>query len=114
MKISKILLVLVAAAATTLSGWAQSEPPPGSGPHNGTELRQMLAAHRESMTQLMEQRRALLEAIYAAAPEEREALRLQLRELMLAQQQEHRELAKAIREAVRARRDQRPTPPPGG
>lgn len=120
---SKLLKTLIGAVALALgvaTVSAQSTPPTvvaaPTAPAGalGAQLRQIMTEHRATMQALLEQRKAALEAIKNAAPADREALKAALREVMRAQQQNQRELAKAIRDAIKARRDARPTPPPGG
>ena len=69
-------------------------------------MRGIVTAHRNTMQALLTQRTIALEALRNAAPEEREALMLTLRTNMREMQQTQRELAKAIRDEIKARRDQ--------
>lgn len=73
-----------------------------------------MADHRGTMQALLAQRKTALDALKNAAPADREALKAALAAVMRDQQKNQRELAKAIRDAIKARRDARPTPPPGG
>jgi hypothetical protein len=80
----------------------------------GPELRQIIAEHRDALNALLRERWALLAQLKNATPDQIAALRAQLRELMRQTQQEQRELAKAIRDAIKARRDQLHKSPPSG
>lgn len=121
-KMVKTLIGAVALALGVATGSAQqtgstnTQPIAPTAPAGalGAQLRQIMTDHRATMQALLDQRKAALEAIKNAAPADREALKAALREVMRAQQQNQRELAKAIRDAIKARRDARPTPPPGG
>jgi hypothetical protein len=117
MNFSKTLLIVAALAATSLTSLAQtvtprpSTPPAGSG--LSADIRALALEHRTEMKALMEQRKALIEKLRAATPETREAFRAALRQLMISQQQQQRELAKSIRDAIRAKRDERRQTPTG-
>ncbi len=72
----------------------------------GADLKDIIEQHRDTMKAFQETHKAALEALKNATPAEREALKAALRLLMQQQQQNQRELAKEIRDAIKARRDQ--------
>jgi hypothetical protein len=115
MNFTKSLLIAVALAATSLTSLAQTVTPRPTPPADGlsADIRALALEHRTEMKALMEQRKVLIEKLRTAAPEAREALRTELRQLMIAQQQQQRELAKSIRDAIRAKRDERRQTPTG-
>lgn len=126
-KILPSIVAVVALALATVTASAQSSSsantsttplppqsaPPTLSPTNqiplGQQLRDIIAAHRDANKAFMEQRQAALQVLRDAAPEDREALKDNLRALMRAQQQNQRDLAKSIRDAIQAARDARRT-----
>lgn len=117
---SKILKTLIGAVilglgvATTSAQTPPASVPPATMPAIqgplGDQLRALMATHRAANTALFEQRKTALAAMVNAAPADREALKAALRAIMREHQQNQRELAKSIRDAIKARRDQ----PSGG
>ena len=97
-------------ASCAISANAQTTTPPPTTPPDisrlGPELKALIAAHRDVERALLDARRAALEALKNATPAEIDALKAALRDIMLQHQQEQRDLAKAIRDAIKARRDQ--------
>ncbi len=105
-KILKSIIGALALGLAAVSASAQTAPDRPANPL-GQQLREIVAAHRDATKALMEQRKAALEAIRAAAPEDREALKAGLRDIMRAHQLNQRDLAKSIRDAIKAARDAR-------
>jgi acyl-CoA reductase-like NAD-dependent aldehyde dehydrogenase len=107
-KYFRSILGALVIAAGALSATAQTTPPPLPPDISklGPELKALIAAHRDTAKALLEARRAALEALKNATPAEIDALKAALRDIMQQRQQEQRELAKAIRDAIKARRDQ--------
>ncbi|MBA3849891.1 MAG: hypothetical protein C0502_07830 [Opitutus sp.] len=101
---------------STRSGMPTVNPPAGWGPgtmHPGfsmdklsPEIRALMEQYRNSMQTMNAEHRQLMERYRNATPAERDALRAQLRELMSTYRQNQHELAKSIRDAIKARRDQ--------
>jgi hypothetical protein len=102
------LLILIGA----ISAQAQATPPPTlpSLDKLGPELKALISAHRDAAKALLEQRKTVLESLKNATPDQIDAIKAQLRTIMQEHQQEQRELAKAIRDAIKARRDQQQRP----
>ncbi len=104
------LLTSLAIALGAVSASAQSTPAP-TVPADlarvlGPELQSLIAAHRDAAKALLEQRNASLQALRNATPAQRDAIITNLREIMKAHTADQKELAKAIRDAIKARRDQ--------
>jgi len=110
MKIPYFRTLLTAAIITVAASSASAQAvPAGTDVRDlaklGPELKAIIATHRDTTKALLEARKAALELLKKATPAEIEALKTSLRDIMRDHQQDQRELAKAIRDAVKARRD---------
>lgn len=95
-------------AGSAISASAQTPPPSPPAPDIsklGPELKALIGTYRDSAKGLLAERKALLEQLKTATPAEIETLKTQIRAIMREHQQDQRELAKAIRDAIKARRD---------
>jgi hypothetical protein len=110
---NKFLPVLAGALAISLgalSASAQSAAPTPVLPPElvralGPELQAIIATHRDAAKALLDQRNAALAALKAATPAQRDAIIADLRKIMQQHTADQKELAKAIRDAIKARRD---------
>jgi len=111
---SKLLPALLATLALSLGAIpasAQSAAPTPMIPNDlarvlGPELQSIIASHRDAAKALLEQRNVTLQALKNATPAQRDAIIADLRTIMKAHTADQKELAKAIRDAIKARRDQ--------
>ena len=109
---NKILTVLAGALAIGLGNLASAQTattpalPPDLARALGPELQAIIATHRDAAKALLDQRNAALQALKNATPAQRDAIIAELRSLMQQHTADQKELAKAIRDAIKARRDQ--------
>ena len=111
---NKFLPILAGALAISLgaiTASAQSAPagptiPPDLARALGPELQAIIASHRDVAKALLDQRKDALLALKNATPAQRDAILADLRKIMLQHKSDQKELAKAIRDAIKARRDQ--------
>lgn len=111
---NKFLPVLAGALAISLgalSASAQSTTAAPALPADlaralGPELLAIIATHRDAAKALLDQRNAALQALKNATPAQRDAILADLRNIMRQHTADQKELAKAIRDAIKARRDQ--------
>lgn len=103
----RTLLTVSVLSLTAIAGWAQTPPtPPVDLQRLGPELKAIVDNNREALKALADARKALIERLQNATPTERELIRTQLQAIMKETQQTQRDLARAIRDAIKARRDQ--------
>jgi uncharacterized membrane protein len=100
----RLLLAITVLSLTAASGWAQSTPPPSL----GSDIKAIIDNKRGAMKALVDARKALILQMQNATPAERDAIRAQLQETMKATAQSQRDLARAIRAEIQARRNQGP------
>ena len=105
--VTTLAICLGAISASAQS--AQPVPPPLPTVVNldmlAPELQVLIATHRNAAKALLEQRNASLQALRTATPAQRDAIIANLRDIMKTHTMEQKELAKAIRDAIKARRD---------
>jgi len=108
---SKLVKTILAAlvlgfAAISVEAQTNTVIPPKQQCVLGMEIKAIIESHRAEMKALLVQRQAALVALKEATTDaDRLVIREQLRSIMREHQMAQRELAKSIRDAVKARRD---------
>jgi hypothetical protein len=92
----KKLLVLLAVATLAL--------PLPAAPVTAQDIKALIEANRATLTTLISQRKELIEKLKNASAQDKEAARNELKQLIKDNHDSQREIAKTVREAMKARR----------